>query len=229
MLNDGKKEERKYCGSLEALVWLARDLELDQLTPFFASNSLDQQYRLIQQAWRQSTTSNKYASDRWKDFDEVVDRLNSWNLICIYVEDNIPWGPSEGSNREHGYWWGTPQEVFESKMGYCYEQSGFALNCLIKNGYSATTSRILFVRWGALPWSSDGDITGKCHAVTVSEKAGNYYAINLGKSTGPFDSFDKLKMSASSGLPVLGYKWFTYDSIPFHTPEKDIYLSLVDT
>ncbi|MBA7602710.1 hypothetical protein ES703_09806 [subsurface metagenome] len=83
-------------------------------------------------AWVNSSTSQNYQSDRWKDFDEVVDRLNSPNMISIYILDNIPYSRERHDYAIHI----TPEVVFEKKFAVCTSFSRFALHCLIRNGYT---------------------------------------------------------------------------------------------
>ena len=71
MLNEGIKDKRKYCSPLEALTWEAYDNKnLDDLLRQF---SLE---KLIKDAWTNTSESGNYESERWKNFDEVADRLN---------------------------------------------------------------------------------------------------------------------------------------------------------
>jgi hypothetical protein len=76
----------------------------------------------------------------------------------------------------------------------------------------------------------------------VYEVEGDYYTIDnwshrknakgsdapyYERLNGPFHSVDELKMSASHGNTVMGYRFFNYNSIPFHTRFKDIWNSLI--
>jgi hypothetical protein len=95
---------------------------------------------LVRFAWINSSTSQNYESDRWKDFDEVVDRLNSPNMVYVYIKDCIPYSferslylrtsPNLRSPTM------TPEEVFEKKYATCDDQSRIAQYCLIRNGYT---------------------------------------------------------------------------------------------
>lgn len=71
MKNAGIPDKRKYCSPFEALLWEAYDNKnLDDLLKQF---SLE---RLVKDAWIHTSKSGKYESERWKSFDEVVDRLS---------------------------------------------------------------------------------------------------------------------------------------------------------
>ena len=139
ILNEGIRDKRKYCTPLQALVWLAYDEEEFITT----SVSLLVPSSLIWLAWVDTSTSQNYASDKWRDFDKVVDRLNSPNMVSVYIIDCIPY-----SMERHDFfvkyarslnWLSltmTPKEVFEKKIAVCQDHSRFALYCLIGNGYT---------------------------------------------------------------------------------------------
>jgi len=85
MLTVGIKGERKYCTPLQALLWIAYDREFDKYNPLIDFLLK----KLIDDAWKNTTTSQNYTSDRWESFDEVVDRLNSPLLIQRFHTDNF--------------------------------------------------------------------------------------------------------------------------------------------
>jgi len=133
ILNEGIRDKRKYCTPLQALVWTAYDEEE------FITTSVS---LLVRLAWVNSSTSQNYASDKWRDFDKVVDRLNSPNMVSVYMIDCVPY-----SMERHDFFVGyrsrdwlsltmTPKEVFEKKIAVCQDHSRFALYCLIGNGYT---------------------------------------------------------------------------------------------
>jgi hypothetical protein len=217
MLKEGIPEKRKYCTPLQALEWHYVDNEPEK------DNPLENQYfdliGFITSVWRHTSTSKDFKSDKWKNFDEVVDRLNSPDLVSLLMRSQITYGGTAESATNQ-YWWKTPEETFKDKHGYCYDQSAFALHCLARNGYSS--AKILFVRMGEL-----GGDSGKGHAVCVYEEGGKTYTIDNGRIRGPFSAFDEVIMSASSGRKVFAYKFFYYGSIPYHRPYWQIYNSIV--
>jgi len=136
MLNVGIPEKRKYCSSLQALLWIAYDKEFDEL-----ADDLLEPYsteKLVKYAWTNTSISRNYESDRWQEFDEVVDRLNSPELATIYCIDNIPYDQKKlnafmATGRLQPM--RTPQETFIEKTGACMDQSNFIVYLLRKNGY----------------------------------------------------------------------------------------------
>jgi len=219
ILNEGIKDKRKYCTPLEALLWCAYDnLDLKNLLAYHVMGREYLIEKLVKTAWRDTSTSQNYASDRWKNFDEVVDRLNSPRLVCVYMEDNIKYGGTAESISTR--WWKTPEETFKDKIGYCYDQAAFALHCLAKNGHS--NFKILFVRCGDL----NQDSSGNGHAVCMQEEGTRFYTIDNGKLKGPFSTLDEVIASASQSTKerrVRAYRFFYYDSIPYHRPYGEIY------
>ncbi len=169
VLSEGVKDSRKYCTPLQALVWSTYDFELAEHEErakqlFKTSASYDDIVKelgitylhafrmakgeiltsvssLVRFAWVESSTSQNYESDRWKDFDEVIDRLNSPDVVDIYIKDCIPYDRERSLYfRTYGGWsislTMTPEEVFEKKFATCTDHSRFALYCLIRNGYT---------------------------------------------------------------------------------------------
>ena len=166
--------------------------------------------------------SRNFMSDQWKSFDDVVDRLNSRDMISIYMEDQLPWGYS--GSAAHGYWWKYPEETFKDKCGHCYDLSAFALHCLAKNGY--TNAKILFVRCGAL----NQDSSGNGHAVVVQDEGTRFYTIDNGWIRGPYSAIDEVIVSASQSTKTkkaLACRFFYYSSIPYHTPYGEIYYGII--
>lgn len=91
---------------------------------------------LIKNAWKTSSISQNYASDKWQDFDDVVDRLNSPELVSIYMQDNISFDHEARQRKARVGRWYPPRETFDEKKGNCNEQARFTLYCLLENGFS---------------------------------------------------------------------------------------------
>lgn len=130
MLDEGVKGKRKYCAPLETLLWIAYDRELrayHQLNNYSVA-------QLIKDAWENTTTSKSYASERWQDFDEVINRLNSPDLVSIYMKNNIKYRTDMSLYGKEEYL-APPLETFNNKAGDCEDHARFALYCLLKNGY----------------------------------------------------------------------------------------------
>jgi hypothetical protein len=88
-------------------------------------------------SWNVSSESKGYNTERWKDFNEVVERLSSPILIAFYMRDNFTydWDAYKKVVAGSGYFVRSPQKIFHDKKGICSEASGFALYCLLNNGY----------------------------------------------------------------------------------------------
>ncbi len=194
MLNEGIKDKRKYCTPLQALVWIAYDREFtayDVPSNYFLS-------KLISDAWENTTASKNYTSDRWKSFDEVVDRLNSPKLIATYMDRNIHYD-WEKLGRLDSYWQ-SPIETFNRKKGICQDKARFALYLLLQNGYPYA---VMF-RAGKLTGFPNG------HVVCLYRKDSKYYTNDSADTTvikGPFSTLDAV---ADATYP----SWEEYHIIP---------------
>ena len=177
MLDEGIRDERKYCTPLQALLWVAYDREFDGYNPL-RNYSLT---GLINDAWKNTDTSKSYTSERWQDFEEVVHMLNSPKLVAIYLQDNFTYsyeyGEPEGVK--------SAQQIFNEKKGACYDHALLAGYCLKENGYDETWG--LKVRFERVLLFYGG------HIVLVFQDPTDslYYTIdNVGGSAvhGPFES-----------------------------------------
>jgi len=134
MLKVGIPEKRKYCSSLQALVWYASDNEFAGQDPIvlMASYTVTFQtkgmYWFIESVWKQT-----YKTSKWNDFQVVVDRLNSPELVSMYMANNI----HVVADAEGADYWQSAIETFERKGGDCEDHAMFAAHCLVKNGYEA--------------------------------------------------------------------------------------------
>jgi len=248
-LSEGVKDRRKYCTSLQALVWAVYDTDLaEEMEPaeheervkqlrkegadyFEIAEELGITYgqalrlaerefilasvpSLVRFAWINSSTSQNYQSDRWKDFDEVVDRLNSPNMISIYILDNIPY-----SWERHDYAiYITPEEVFEKKFAVCTSFSRFALHCLIRNGYTYNdfdkypdkAAVILEARNKQAKTSSESGV----HVTCLYVENGKFYLIdnrgmleNQSLIKGPYNTIEE---AADATYPFPDSVWLQY-------------------
>ena len=180
MINEGIKDKRKYCTPLEALLWIAYDKEFDGFNPL-NNYSLT---NLINDAWKNTSMSTNFASERWQDFDEAVYRLNSPKLVEIYMQNNY----------SYSYTYGEPEgvksaeQIFKDKKGACYDHALLLGYCLKKNGYDkAQGMAVKFDR------RVGGYFTGHITCVFQDPKDSLYYIIdNSGGSRvhGPFQSLE---------------------------------------
>jgi len=180
MLNEGIKDKRKYCAPLEALLWVAYDKKLD------GQNLLGKSFiaQLIRGAWVSTDTSKRFSSERWQKFDEVVDRLNSPELIEAYLQSNYTYsygyGEAEGVK--------SAEQIFKAKKGACYDHALLAGYCLKRNGY--TTAQGMAVCFDR---QVQGYFLGHIVCVYQDPKDSKYYIIdNAGGSRvhGPFESIN---------------------------------------
>lgn len=133
VLDEGIKDKRKYCTPLQALLWIAYDHKLNVYYPLSALT------RLMNFAWKYTTTSSIYKSERWTNFDEVVERLNSPYLISLYTKGVFRYDYERLADLNAGNGSAlnplTPKQMFETKKGVCYDYANFELYCLMNNGY----------------------------------------------------------------------------------------------
>lgn len=208
ILNEGIKDERKYCSPLEALVWLLYDYDKEYIdneiyyhTDFGYLMARGQKtqlkpllWRLVYFSWEKSSESNNFLSGRWEDFSEVTDRLNSPMLVSMYMVHNISYDHEKcqafiKSGRDI---WQSPRVTFDRKQGVCKDHATLALYCLLESGYKYDNFElyqndaacVLFAC--AQPWSP-----GKGHLVCLFIRDGVYYIIDNGTLVGPFLIVDK--------------------------------------
>ena len=192
MLDEGVKDKRKYCAPLEALLWVAYDRELDGYYPLRPYNL----GRLINDAWKHTSTSENYKSDRWK-FDSATERLNFPEAISIYVMDNISYDHAMMEEVRITKDWPSPKsprETYEIGKGVCYEQARLELKWLLDGGYiyndfegnKSEAACTLFAR------EPDDEFRG--HHVCLYIDGGRFYMMNSelnGGIEGPFKSVEE--------------------------------------
>ncbi|RLG45923.1 MAG: hypothetical protein DRN90_07400 [Thermoproteota archaeon] len=186
MLQEGIPERRRYCTPLEAAIWIFEDEEPEDVR--FLKGHYDI-FTFITYAWRNTTTSDNYQSDKWDEFEEVVDRLNSPILLCIWWKDNMRY--KYDGRVSH------PRDVFYKKYGECADAATFAAYVLEKNGYDAKVMRML-------------DDIG--HAVCCVKLEDGLYVVDQGWFGGPFSSYNEILQWY--GYPRFGgvYSWSEYFS-----------------
>lgn len=193
MLSEGIKGKRKYCTPLQALLWIAYDKDFEKYNPL-RSYSLA---RLLDDAWESTTTSRKYTSERWRNFDDVIDRLSSPHLVNSYIEDNFSYDyegyktfKSTGRRVTQ-----TPQQTFSRKMGQSFDWAGFALYCLLQNGYKYDDFEVHRDGSACLLQVRARDyIPGRENWVCLYADKGKFYTIDYGQNqnqrgiNGPFST-----------------------------------------
>lgn len=175
MLAEGIKDKRKYCTPLEALLWISYDREFDGTNPL-------QDYsteKLVNDAWKNTTMSKNYTSERWRDFSEVIRRLNSPRLVALYMKSNIRAVPEPAGQDIHQ----SAVETFNRKEGDCEDHAMFAASCLDVNGYK---SYVLGVRY---------DINQSGHIVCLYNENERFFFTgdtqSLGTVKGPYSTIEE--------------------------------------
>ncbi len=198
LLNVGKKEYRKYCSPLQALFWYAEEEEMDNRNgaiykTLFNSN-LSRKAKFGKFLWTIWFKPPFFQKQRWEDYSEVRDRLNSPMLVTLYLakffkydKELIPlkWN-------ENAY---TPRQVFKRKGGICHDAANFACAMLKRAGYEVHT---LTTKAKSGKWIK-GFGTISIHTVGVFKENGKIYKIGdtrcLNKITGPYNSYKEVAES----------------------------------
>ena len=128
LINEGQPEIRPYSSTLEAIFWILKQDDLKQDIFTYDLN------KLLWIAWY--TNDKEY--ERWTDFDEVTDRLNSPRLLDWYEKKNFTYKSKRGSNPTSG----SALSIFKNKRGNCWDYATFDVVCLRKAGYKAKTIRV---------------------------------------------------------------------------------------
>ncbi len=207
MFNEGIKEKRKYSTPLQALVWSLYDYEKEFLQKehwgkVYLPGRPSELMRFVRYVWVISSESNDYRSDRWKNFDEVIDRLNSPALVYYYMSDNFSYYYPGAAlyMRESAY------KTFLTKSGDCGNQSNFATYALRKNGYEAEN---LFLRFRP-------DRSG--HVVTLYKDNLFYYLDTTLRGHegifGPFESKEEAIRNLANTLRISTYQIVDFPLMP---------------
>lgn len=159
--NIGKREYGRYSSSLQAYFWLSTEESKSSLSYLRALRGRAKGMRLIRRAWR------GYQGDEWKNFEDVVDRLNSPELVVLYMRNNfrlrVHWGEDHWS----------PKGLFRVKWGDCEEHAAFSTFCLRRAGYDAKYTEVPACRK---------------HKVCLYTEDGRFFAIDNQTLRGPFNS-----------------------------------------
>jgi len=182
ILNEGIKNKRKYCTPLQALLWIAYDGDIDA-DYILLNYSLT---KLVPNAWKNTNASENYDSNRWSNFEEVVDRLNSPYLVATYMHDNFSYF--------YRATFRPPELIFRDKGGACSNWARFSTYCLLKNGYEYDDFEVHKDNAACILAAYKGDYFGAVaigqaiqgHVVTMYIKDGLFYTLNMGRIVGPF-------------------------------------------
>jgi hypothetical protein len=180
MLTVGLPEHRKYCSPLQALYWLYEDGYSKVAEKITGNYDLN---KLLGAAWY----SDKYVSShpellgkqkhRWGNFNTVVERLNSPELIDFYEKKFFKYAFYYSKTA-------TPDLIFIKREGNCDAYAAFTLLCLDKAGYKA---------WKLNPphhWTVAYQLGDKFYALDNARRV-NRKKIGL---AGPYDSMSDLNL-----------------------------------
>lgn len=74
---------------------------------------------------------------RWREYETVVERLNSPELVTFYQRSNFSYWTDRGTRV------GYSKGIFESKKGDCRDYTAFSVYCLQKAGYEAMAIKVV--------------------------------------------------------------------------------------
>lgn len=229
MFKEGIPEKRKYCTSLQALLWECYDNR--DVSGLLENFSIE---KFINDAWKNTTTSGNYKSDKWGNFDEVVDRLNFPVAAYIYLKDNIKYQFDTGPGS-----WLTAKELFDRKIGDCEDYATFTTYSLLRNGYKDglrnNETNVAFsvdvgwlkpgmnkdslknIRYENLSpvqiYNKNCEVFTGGHIVPVVKTEGKIYCFDstdVFTDRGPFNSIEDLADKMSYQIAYNHIKWFIY-------------------
>lgn len=184
LLNEGLKTKRKYCTPLQALLWLAYEKNIDECKQLL-NRPLNS---ILINAWTDTSESKNFSSERWKDFNEVTYRLNSPQIISIYLQNRFSysyrWLEFEGVK--------SAKELFNLCKGACYDYALFSTYLLKKNGYD--NAWITAVKFNRLI----NGLSGHVGNIYQDPKDSLYYCMNTGSIFGPFKTSNDAMMQIFS-------------------------------
>lgn len=143
ILSIGKKECRKFSAPLQALFWLAEGKELPlNENPLIKYSQ--EKYRAFNRnlgedeeviAFVYTIWGNTYDSDKWKDPNEIIERLNSPHLFDLFFRDNIAYDYDKRAmavaDRRYYENWGSylqsPEVTIKRKKGTCQDATTWPL------------------------------------------------------------------------------------------------------
>jgi len=212
ILSIGKKERRRFSAPLQALFWLAEETEIP-----LGQNPLNiipkKDYRVnkhlgedegviifVYNIWEKS-----YETDKWKDINEIIDRLNSPHLFDIFFRDNIAYDMVKHNmkvaDRRYYENWGSylrsAKVTIKKRKGTCDDAANLADEVLTKAGYNVKPLQLKFTT------GIFGEVNR--HWVGVLKEGGLFYKIADDTYVkegiiGPFKSIKEIAEKVATSL-----------------------------
>ena len=93
--------------------------------------------KIIKDAISENTMTEEIYQSRWHNYETVLDRLNSPNLIDNYQHHKFIYFRGSGSRR------GYSRDIFKTKTGDCRDYTAFCVACLQRAGYEAKAIKVI--------------------------------------------------------------------------------------
>jgi len=229
ILSVGKREYRKFSVPLQALLWTAEENELplgqNPLAIFSKEKHMTFNLQMYGPDFRYVTFNKNldededvitfvtciwkktYTTDKWKDPNEIINRLNSPYLFDLFLRDNIRYDWEERErHRSSGFYLKPVKETIKSRKGVCTDATNFAIKALGKAGYKVTPLKVYFKRPG-FDWAhSTSHTVGVLEESSKLYKIADVYLIRDG-IVGPFKSIKEIaeKVAESLGTVMEDY------------------------
>lgn len=220
ILSIGKKERRKFSAPLQALFWVAEEQELPVNENPLKTHSKEK-YRnfnkhlgedeevitFVYNVWRKT-----YDTDKWRDPNEIMNRVNSPHIFDLFFRDNIAYDFDKHDrimgDRRHNENWGaylqSAKVTIKRRMGVCQDAANLAVEILTKAGYDVKPLQVKF--------RSPGPSGANRHWVGVLKEGGLFFKIaddHFVKEglVGPFKSIKEIadKVAEHSGTSTADY------------------------
>jgi hypothetical protein len=140
---------------------------------------------------------NSLTGHRWADFNIVINRLNSPELIDYYERKRFRYHYETG----HGGDFQEVKYVFKHNKGHCLQISAFTEYCLKRAGYRA---RIFII---VHPNSRYSSPLGNYHRVCLFEVDGRKYVMDNGRSSFPRGIVPYSKYNIEMGYALYEEAW----------------------
>lgn len=171
--------EYRYRSMLESLMWMIEDNKIDKLIKLL--NNYEGMMPFIIEAW------GKMEGARWKEYKNVVKRLNHPHLSAYYVKYNFTYQSDKMRESLDS------RQTFEKRGGVCRHYATFVTDALFRAGYDVKNLTVI--------WGSDG------HTVSVvRDKNSKYWVVidseRPGNIMGPYNNYDDIANKISKGRSI---------------------------